>query len=114
MRLVVFFSFIINLIRRLIFQSCFQLFLLCMQIEATDYSVLQTIYSIVKGHSQPLKYQLHPRELILRSTHDWSAIQSSLVVLENEGAVVTRGHLDTLQISLTIQGLEMCQALKTA
>jgi hypothetical protein len=34
--------------------------------------------------------------------------------LENEGAVVTRGHLDTLQISLTIQGLEMCQALKTA
>jgi predicted transcriptional regulator len=85
-----------------------------MQLEPIDRSVLEIICQIVKEYSQPLKYQLHPRELILRSREDWNVIQSSLIVLENEGAIVTKGTLDNLQISLTIQGLEMCQSLKTA
>jgi predicted transcriptional regulator len=84
-----------------------------MQLDPTDRSVLQIICQIVKEHSQPLKYQLHPRELILRSREDWNVIQSSLMVLENEGAIVTRGNLDNLQISLTAHGLKMCGTSKT-
>ena len=86
------------------------LFLQYMQaIDKTHLSVLQIIYQIVKDDAYPLKYQLHPREIILRSMQDWSMIQSALTALENEGLVVTR-RLDTLLISVTEQGLDLCQA----
>jgi hypothetical protein len=97
---------------RSLFFRGFQLFLPGMQLEPTDASVLKIICQIVKEHSQPFKYQLHPREVILRSMETWNVIQSSLIVLESEGAIVKRGNPDNLQISLTVQGLEMCQSLK--
>ena len=78
--------------------------------QSTDqahYGILRILYSIIKDDPYPLKYQVHPRELILRSLQDWSEIQSSLVILEKEGLIVTR-KLDTLQISLTEQGLYTC------
>jgi hypothetical protein len=98
---------------RYLFFRGFHLFLPSMQLEPTDASVLKIICQIVEEHSQPLKYQLHPRELILRSREDWNVIRSSLIVLENEGAIVTRRNLDNLQISLTAQGLKMCGTSKT-
>ena len=78
-------------------------------IDDAHFSVLQIIYQVVKDDAYPLKYQVHPREFILRSMQEWSAIQSALTALENEGLVVTR-KLDTWQISLTMDGLEFCQA----
>jgi hypothetical protein len=75
--------------------------------ESSHYKVLDVIYQIVKGDPYPLKYHIHPRELILRLMQDWSEIQSSLTFLEKEGAIVTR-QLDVFEISLTEQGLKMC------
>ena len=77
-------------------------------IETLHYPILQIIYQIVKEDPQPLKYQVHPRDLILRSMQDWSTIQASLSALEKEGLIVTR-QLESLQIFLTEQGLEICQ-----
>jgi hypothetical protein len=73
------------------------------------YQVLQIIYSIVKDDLYPLKYQIHPREIILRSMEDWSKIQAALSVLEENGWIVTR-TLDTLQISMTQAGLQICRS----
>ena len=90
------------------FRIIFPLILLCMQTtESSHYKVLDVIYQIVKGDAYPLKYHIHPRELILRLMQDWSEIQSSLTFLEKEGAIVTR-QLDVFEISLTEQGLKMC------
>jgi len=72
-------------------------------------SILKLIYQIVKEDTYPLKYQVHPRELILRSMQDWSAIQNCLSLLETEGAIVTR-QLDTFQISITEKGLQWCKS----
>lgn len=76
--------------------------------DSSHYQVLQIIYQIVKEDSYPLKYFVHPRELILRSMQDWSEIQIALIALENEELIITR-KLDTLQISLTEQGLSLCR-----
>ena len=70
--------------------------------------VLQLVYSIVKNDPYPLKYIVHPRELILRSMQEWSEIQISLQFLANEGDILTR-QVDSLQISLTEQGLRKCR-----
>jgi hypothetical protein len=78
-------------------------------IDNAHYKVLQIIYSIVKDDPYPLKYYVHPRELILRSMQDWSEIQLSLTALENEEFVITR-RLDTLQISITEQGFNLCRS----
>ena len=78
-------------------------------IDSTPYKVLQIIYGIVKEEAYPLKYFVHPRELILRSMQDWSEIQLSLNALESEGLIITR-KLDTLQISLTEQGFNICRS----
>ena len=79
------------------------------KVESLHYSILDVIYQIVKDDAYPLKYQVHPRELILRSMQDWSSIQTSLNVLESEGKIVTR-QLDTFQIAITEQGLELCKS----
>lgn len=78
--------------------------------QSTDqahYGILRILYSIVKEDPYPLKYQVHPRELILRSLQDWSEIQSCLAILEKEGMILTR-KVETLQISLTELGLYTC------
>lgn len=78
-------------------------------IDTNHLMVLQIIYEIVKEDRNPLKYCIHPRELILRSMQDWSEIQLSLTALEIEGLIITR-KLDTLQISLTEFGLDKCRS----
>lgn len=78
-------------------------------IDSHHYKVLQIIYEVVKNQSQPLKYFVHPRELILRSMEDWSAIQLSLNALEDGGLITTR-KLDSLQISLTEKGFNLCES----
>lgn len=76
-------------------------------VHSTHFKILQLIYTIVKDDPFPLKYYVHPRELILRSMQDWSEIQLSLTALEEEGLIMTR-KLDTLQISLTESGWNRC------
>lgn len=78
-------------------------------IDSAHYKVLQIIYGIVKEEPYPLKYFVHPRELILRSMQDWSEIQTSLNALEKEGLISTR-KLDTFQVALTEQGFNMCRS----
>lgn len=70
--------------------------------------VLRLIYSIVKNDPYPLRYIIHPRELILRSMQEWSEIQISLQYLESEGDILTR-QVESLRISLTEQGLRKCR-----
>ena len=77
--------------------------------DSPHFKVLQIIFEIVKDEPYPLKYFMHPRELILRSMQDWSEIQLSLTTLENKGLIITR-KLDTLQISLTEQGFNLCRS----
>jgi hypothetical protein len=99
-----------NFIPHPIIDIDFSLYLPSMQtIDTAAYEVLQIIYRVVKEESDPLSYQVRPRELILRSMQDWDIIYSSLEILEKEGLIVTR-QLDTLRILLTQQGLDICRA----
>lgn len=78
------------------------------KIDSHHYAILKIIYSIVREDGFPLKYRIHPRELILRTMEDWSSIQSALTALENEG-LITKQQSDTVYVSLTEMGLEMCR-----
>lgn len=69
------------------------------------YSLLQTIYEIVKNDPQPERYSCKPRELILRRMQEWSDIQQQLKLLEEEAFVVTEQQ-DTLVIRITALGIE--------
>lgn len=53
------------------------------------YSLLHTIYEIVKNDPQPERYSCKPRELILRRMQEWSDIQQQIHQLERE--LVTTG-----------------------
>jgi len=70
-----------------------------------SHEILKLIYEIVKEDSQPLTYQLKPRELILRSMQDWSSIHTHLNFLEKEELIVTK-QLDTMIITITQKGWE--------
>ncbi len=69
------------------------------------YSLLKTIYEIVKNDPQPQSYACRPRELILRSMQEWSSIYQHLTLLQQEGLVTTEQQ-DTLVIRITQDGLE--------
>lgn len=69
------------------------------------YQTLRTIYEIVQHDPQPVTYLCRPREIILRQLLDWGIIQQHLKLLEEENLVTTR-QLDTLVISITIDGIE--------
>lgn len=71
----------------------------------SQYKTLQTIYNISQQDPQPATYQCRPREIILRQFQDWHVIQQHLLMLEEEGLVVTR-QLDTLVITITVAGIE--------
>lgn len=71
----------------------------------SHYKTLQTIYFITKQDPQPVSYQCRPREIILRQYQDWSIIQQHLILLEEEGFVLTR-QMDTLIITITMAGIE--------
>ena len=68
------------------------------------YSLLHTIYEIVKDDPQPEHYRCRPRELILRSLQEWSFIQQQIQSLEKEQLLVTEQQ-DTLIIRITPAGL---------
>jgi DNA-binding transcriptional ArsR family regulator len=69
------------------------------------YTLLQTIYEIVKNDPQPQSYACRPRELILRSLQEWSSIHHHIILLQQEGLVTTEQQ-DTLVIRITQTGLE--------
>jgi hypothetical protein len=69
------------------------------------YSLLHTIYEIVKNDPQPEHYGCRPRDLILRQLQEWSYIQQQLSLLESEGLIITEQQ-DTLVIRITGAGLE--------
>lgn len=68
------------------------------------YSLLHTIYEIVKNDPQPERYSCKPRELILRRMQEWSDIQQQLHQLEKEELVATEQQ-ETLVIRITHTGL---------
>lgn len=72
--------------------------------------VLNTLAQMAAESSHPTLYQFIPRELILRLPIDWSAIYTSLSVLEEEGAVQLF-HSDTVKFSITEKGLELAKVL---
>ncbi|MBN8674682.1 MAG: hypothetical protein J0L56_11140 [Chitinophagales bacterium] len=69
------------------------------------YTLLHTIYEIVKNDPQPQSYACRPRELILRSLQEWSSIHNHIILLQQEGLVTTEQQ-DTLVIRITQAGLE--------
>ncbi|MBE2231035.1 MAG: hypothetical protein IAE96_10355 [Chitinophagaceae bacterium] len=77
------------------------------------YSLLQTIYEIVKNDPQPEKYPCRPRELILRSLQEWSDIQQNLKLLEAEELVATEQQ-DTLVIRISSKGILLVKQQQTA
>jgi len=70
------------------------------------YSLLHTIYEIVKNDPQPERYSCKPRELILRRMQEWSDIQQQLQQLEKEGLVTTEQQ-ETMVIRITNAGLTL-------
>jgi hypothetical protein len=70
------------------------------------YSLLHTIFEIVKNDPQPDRYACRPRELILRRMQEWSDIQQQLHQLEKEELVVTEQQ-ETLVIRITNTGLAL-------
>lgn len=70
------------------------------------YSLLHTIYEIVKNDPQPERYSCKPRELILRRMQEWSDIQQQLQQLEKEGFVTTEQQ-ETMVIRITNAGLAL-------
>jgi hypothetical protein len=78
------------------------------------YSLLHTIFEIVKNDPQPDRYACRPRELILRRMQEWSDIQQQLHQLEKEELVVTEQQ-ETLVIRITNAGLALVkEQLETA
>jgi DNA-binding MarR family transcriptional regulator len=78
------------------------------------YSLLHTIFEIVKNDPQPDRYACRPRELILRRMQEWSDIQQQLHQLEKEELVVTEQQ-ETLVIRITHAGLALVkEQLETA
>lgn len=69
------------------------------------YDLLRILYDIVKNDPQPEQYGCRPRELILRSLQEWSAIRQQLQLLEEEGMLCTEQQ-DTLVIRITQSGIE--------
>lgn len=55
-----------------------------------SHHVLQTIYEIVKGDSDPLTYQCRSRELILRLHEEWNVIREQLLSLQEEALIQLR------------------------
>ena len=70
------------------------------------YSLLHTIYEIVKNDPQPERYSCKPRELILRRMQEWSDIQQQLHQLEKEELVTTEQQ-ETMVIRITKAGLSL-------
>ncbi len=70
------------------------------------YSLLHTIYEIVKNDPQPERYSCKPRELILRRMQEWSDIQQQLHQLEKEELVTTEQQ-ETMVIRITNAGLTL-------
>ena len=70
------------------------------------YSLLHTIYEIVKNDPQPERYSCKPRELILRRMQELSDIQQQLKQLESE-ALVTTEQQETMVIRITNAGLDL-------
>lgn len=70
------------------------------------YSLLHTIYEIVKNDPQPERYSCKPRELILRRMQEWTDIQQQLKQLETEGLVTTEQQ-ETMVIRITHAGLDL-------
>ena len=69
------------------------------------YSLLYTIFEIVKNDPQPERYSCRPRELILRRLQEWSIIHQQIQQLEKEELITTEQQ-DTLVIRITAAGLE--------
>lgn len=74
--------------------------------------VLRTLSQMAGESPQPTLYQFIPRELILRLPIDWSAIYSSLLVLEDEGAVQIF-QADSLKFSITQNGVDKVKDLQS-
>lgn len=78
------------------------------------YSLLHTIYEIVKNDPQPERYSCKPRELILRRMQEWSDIQQQIHQLEREELVTTEQQ-ETMVIRITFAGLTLVkEQLETA
>lgn len=70
------------------------------------YSLLHTIYEIVKNDPQPERYSCKPRELILRRMQEWSDIQQQIHQLEREELVTTEQQ-ETMVIRITFAGISL-------
>lgn len=70
------------------------------------YSLLHTIYEIVKNDPQPERYSCKPRELILRRMQEWSDIQQQIQQLEREELVTTEQQ-ETMVIRITNAGIAL-------
>ena len=70
------------------------------------YSLLHTIYEIVKNDPQPERYSCKPRELILRRMQEWSDIQQQIHQLEREELVTTEQQ-ETMVIRITVAGITL-------
>ncbi len=70
------------------------------------YSLLHTIYEIVKNDPQPERYSCKPRELILRRMQEWSDIQQQIQQLEREELVTTEQQ-ETMVIRITVAGISL-------
>ena len=75
------------------------------------YKTLSTIFDIVKADPAPHTYPVTPREIILRQTVDWTAIEQHLQSLESE-KLVTLKQLDKLTITITPTGIAKAKALR--
>jgi predicted transcriptional regulator len=77
------------------------------------FQTLQTLYSIVQESSNLMGYQCTPRELILRSSFDWSIIQKHLELLEQEEMIVIT-KAETVQYAITKSGIEKAASVESA
>jgi hypothetical protein len=76
-----------------------------------QYFTLQILAQIAQEESNPIQYLCTPREMILHATFDWERIYKHLLSLQEENLVVI-AQADTLQFSITQQGLNKIRTLE--
>jgi predicted transcriptional regulator len=75
------------------------------------YNILQTLAAVLKEAKQSIQYQFIPREIILRSSLDWSEIYTHLSELEKEG-MVEMVTADGLKFSVTQKGIDKANEME--
>ena len=71
-----------------------------------QYYTLRTLSAIALENTNPVQYLCKPREMILHSTFDWELIHKHLLLLAESG-LVSISQADTIQFSITQNGLDM-------